>query len=54
MIRQVCLSGDPATARARLEAFRDAGADLPVVYPVVTVEDPAGSATSTLRALAPN
>jgi alkanesulfonate monooxygenase SsuD/methylene tetrahydromethanopterin reductase-like flavin-dependent oxidoreductase (luciferase family) len=54
LIRQVCLSGDPAAARARLEAFRDAGADLPVVYPVVTGGDPAGSATETLRALAPN
>jgi alkanesulfonate monooxygenase SsuD/methylene tetrahydromethanopterin reductase-like flavin-dependent oxidoreductase (luciferase family) len=54
LIRQVCLSGDPVGARARLEAFRDAGADLPVVYPVVTVADPAGSAIQTLHALAPN
>ena len=54
LIHQVCLSGDPKDARARLEAFRDAGADLPVVYPVVTGADPAGSAAETLRALAPN
>ncbi len=54
LIRQICLSGDVAGARARLKAFRDAGADLPVVYPVVTSEDPAGSAAQTLRALAPD
>jgi alkanesulfonate monooxygenase SsuD/methylene tetrahydromethanopterin reductase-like flavin-dependent oxidoreductase (luciferase family) len=54
LIRQVCLSGDAKDARARLEVFRDAGADLPVVYPVVTGPDPAGSAGETLLALAPN
>ena len=54
LIRQVCLSGDPAGARAGLEAFRGAGADMAVVYPVVTAADPAGSATQTLRALAPD
>ena len=54
LVHQVCLSGDPADARVRLEAFRDAGADLPVVYPVVTAADPAGSAAETLRALAPS
>jgi 5,10-methylenetetrahydromethanopterin reductase len=54
LVREVCLIGDPAAAWARLDEFRDAGADLPVVYPVVTAVDPAGSATDTLRALAPN
>jgi alkanesulfonate monooxygenase SsuD/methylene tetrahydromethanopterin reductase-like flavin-dependent oxidoreductase (luciferase family) len=54
LVREVCLIGDPAAARARLDAFRDAGADLPVVYPVVTAADPAGSATDTMRALAPH
>ena len=34
LVRAVCLPGDPAEARARLDAYRDAGADLPVVYPV--------------------
>jgi len=54
LVREVCLIGDPAGARARLEEFRDAGADLPVVYPVVTAADPTGSASETLHALAPN
>jgi hypothetical protein len=49
----VCLSGDPVVARERLEAFREAGADLPVVYPVAARDDLAGSVRSTLERLAP-
>jgi alkanesulfonate monooxygenase SsuD/methylene tetrahydromethanopterin reductase-like flavin-dependent oxidoreductase (luciferase family) len=53
LLRAVCLPDEPAAARARLEAYRDAGADLPVVYPVATRADPAGSVGATLRATAP-
>jgi alkanesulfonate monooxygenase SsuD/methylene tetrahydromethanopterin reductase-like flavin-dependent oxidoreductase (luciferase family) len=50
LVRSVCAVGDGA--RDRLDAFRDAGADLPIVYPVGT-SDPAASIEATLRALAP-
>jgi 5,10-methylenetetrahydromethanopterin reductase len=50
LVRSVCAVGDGA--RDRLDAFREAGADLPIVYPVATA-DPAASIESTLRALAP-
>jgi len=56
----VILRGDRDRARARLDAFREAGADLPVVYPVIRRAagghgpdpDPEDAAT-TLRELAP-
>ena len=35
IVEAVCLRGDPDRARERLEAYRTAGADLPVVYPVL-------------------
>jgi len=50
LVRAVCVVGD--AARGRLEAFREAGADLPIVYPVATA-DPAASIQTTLQALAP-
>ena len=50
LVRAVCAVG--SEARDRLEAFREAGADLPIVYPVATA-DPAASIGTTLRALAP-
>ena len=50
LVRSVCAVGDGA--RDRLDAFREAGADLPIVYPVATA-DPAASIGATLRALAP-
>jgi alkanesulfonate monooxygenase SsuD/methylene tetrahydromethanopterin reductase-like flavin-dependent oxidoreductase (luciferase family) len=53
LVRAVCLPGDAGAARARLDAYREAGADLPVVYPVATRADPAGSVDATLRAVAP-
>jgi 5,10-methylenetetrahydromethanopterin reductase len=50
LVRAVCAVGDQA--RDRVEAFREAGADLPIVYPVATA-DPAASIETTVRALAP-
>ena len=50
LVRSVCAVGDGA--RDRLDAFREAGADLPIVYPVATA-DPSASIEATLRALAP-
>jgi len=52
LVRAVCLVGDGATARERLDAFREAGADLPVVYPVASGGDPSGSVAATLRTAA--
>ena len=53
LVRAVTLVGDAGSARDRLQAYRDAGADLPVVYPVTAGPDPAGSLAATLDALAP-
>jgi alkanesulfonate monooxygenase SsuD/methylene tetrahydromethanopterin reductase-like flavin-dependent oxidoreductase (luciferase family) len=53
-VRALCLIGDPGAARARLEAYRVAGADLVVAYPVAAGADPVGSVAATLRALAPD
>ncbi len=53
LVRAVCLLGDARHAAARLRAYRDAGADLPVVYPVPVLE-PASSIEGTLFALAPH
>ena len=50
LVRAVCAVGDEA--RARLEAFREAGADLPIAYPVATA-DAAASIQGTLLQLAP-
>ncbi len=52
LVRAVCLLGDRSAARARLEAFRAAGAHLPVVYPVAVAGDEAASVGSTVEALA--
>jgi 5,10-methylenetetrahydromethanopterin reductase len=54
-VRGVAAIGDPAAARARLEEYRSAGADLVVVYPVVVPGSTlARGALTTLEALAPN
>jgi 5,10-methylenetetrahydromethanopterin reductase len=54
LVREVCLVGEPSVAAGRLESYRRAGADLPVVYPVVPLgPDPAASARVTLEALGP-
>ena len=49
----MALLGDPFAARERLDAYREAGADLPVVYPVATSDDPIGSVARTLIAAMP-
>jgi len=53
LVRAVCLSGDVGAARLGLQAYREAGAHLPIVYPVATAADPVASVLATLRALAP-
>src|SRR5437773_12566941 len=53
-VQELGLVGDHAAARARLERYRAAGADVTVVYPVASVgEPPARSLLTTLEALAP-
>jgi alkanesulfonate monooxygenase SsuD/methylene tetrahydromethanopterin reductase-like flavin-dependent oxidoreductase (luciferase family) len=53
LVRAVCVLGEGAEARERLGAYRDAGADVAVVYPVPVLE-PVSSILGTLFALAPN
>jgi alkanesulfonate monooxygenase SsuD/methylene tetrahydromethanopterin reductase-like flavin-dependent oxidoreductase (luciferase family) len=53
LIRAVTLVGDAKAAADRLQAYRDAGADLPVVYPVPALE-PLSSMLGTVLALAPH
>ncbi len=53
LLRAVTLPRDRTAAAGRLQEYRDAGADLPVVYPVVAGEDLEASLTATIRALAP-
>ena len=52
LVRKLCLLGDPADAARRLDEFREAGADLPVVYPV-PAREPVSSIMGTVLALAP-
>jgi alkanesulfonate monooxygenase SsuD/methylene tetrahydromethanopterin reductase-like flavin-dependent oxidoreductase (luciferase family) len=52
LLDAVTLRGEAQRALARLEAYREAGADLPVVYPVASLE-PVSSILGTLFALAP-
>lgn len=52
LVREVCVIGGRRAAFERIEAYRHAGADLPVVYPV-PVGEPAPSILGTLLALAP-
>jgi len=47
------VAGDADHARARLRVYRDAGADVPVVYPVAVL-DAESSMVGTLFALAPS
>jgi 5,10-methylenetetrahydromethanopterin reductase len=53
LVRAVCLVGDSGAAGARFEAYREAGATLPIVYPVRCL-DPLSSVLGTLFALAPS
>jgi alkanesulfonate monooxygenase SsuD/methylene tetrahydromethanopterin reductase-like flavin-dependent oxidoreductase (luciferase family) len=52
LVREICLLGGRADALSRLDAYREAGADLSVVYPV-SAGEPAPSILGTLLALAP-
>jgi alkanesulfonate monooxygenase SsuD/methylene tetrahydromethanopterin reductase-like flavin-dependent oxidoreductase (luciferase family) len=53
LVHALTLAGDADSAHERLQAYRDAGADLPVVYPVTGAVDPGGSVAATIHALAP-
>jgi alkanesulfonate monooxygenase SsuD/methylene tetrahydromethanopterin reductase-like flavin-dependent oxidoreductase (luciferase family) len=53
LVRDVCLPTEQMGARERLEVYRSAGADLPVVYPVLVPGDHEGSALRTLSSLGP-
>ncbi len=52
-VRTLGLLGDLDEARSRMRDYREAGLDLPIVYPVAT-EDAVGSVRATLAALAPS
>lgn len=49
----VCLRGDAGRARERLEAYRTAGADLPVVYPVLAPGEGREAALTVLQTFVP-
>jgi hypothetical protein len=51
IVNAVCLPGDRDRAKQRLEAYRRAGADLPVVYPVLAPGEGGESALTVLRTL---
>jgi 5,10-methylenetetrahydromethanopterin reductase len=54
LVHAVCLVGGAADVRERLDAYRDAGAHLPVVYPMlVPGQDAPASISATIRGLAP-
>jgi alkanesulfonate monooxygenase SsuD/methylene tetrahydromethanopterin reductase-like flavin-dependent oxidoreductase (luciferase family) len=53
VVDAVCLRGDEAEARERLETYRQAGADLPVVYPVLAPGEGPDASIAVLRALSP-
>jgi alkanesulfonate monooxygenase SsuD/methylene tetrahydromethanopterin reductase-like flavin-dependent oxidoreductase (luciferase family) len=49
IVDAVCLRGDPVRARERLDAYRTAGADVPVVYPVLAPGEGREAALTVLR-----
>lgn len=53
LVEAVALFGDLTAARSRLQAYRESGLDLAVVYPVPAGPDPLASVRTTLAALAP-
>jgi 5,10-methylenetetrahydromethanopterin reductase len=53
VVEAICLRGEPGEARKRLEEYRVAGADLPVVYPVLAPGETAAASIATLNPLAP-
>jgi alkanesulfonate monooxygenase SsuD/methylene tetrahydromethanopterin reductase-like flavin-dependent oxidoreductase (luciferase family) len=52
LVRELCLTGNLSAALDRLAEYRDAGADLPIVYPV-PARDPVSSLMGTILAVAP-
>jgi alkanesulfonate monooxygenase SsuD/methylene tetrahydromethanopterin reductase-like flavin-dependent oxidoreductase (luciferase family) len=53
VVEAICIRGDPQQARGRLDAYRTAGADVPVVYPVLAPGETAEASIETLTPLAP-
>lgn len=53
LVHAIGVTGDAAAARTRVQAYREAGADLPIVYTVVGPGDDAEVVARTIRALAP-
>jgi 5,10-methylenetetrahydromethanopterin reductase len=53
LVRAVCLPEDPRAAADRLRAYREAGADLPVVYPVAVDGSAPASVLTSIEAMAP-
>jgi alkanesulfonate monooxygenase SsuD/methylene tetrahydromethanopterin reductase-like flavin-dependent oxidoreductase (luciferase family) len=53
LVRAVCLPDEPREAAGRLRAYREAGAHLPVVYPVAGEGAAPASLRATIEALAP-
>jgi len=53
LVHEVSLVGDREAARERLDAYRRAGVDLAIVYPVAAGPDPAVAVADTLEALRP-
>jgi alkanesulfonate monooxygenase SsuD/methylene tetrahydromethanopterin reductase-like flavin-dependent oxidoreductase (luciferase family) len=53
VVEAICLRGDLSRARDRLDAYREAGADLPVVYPVLASGERAEDSIRVLSALSP-
>jgi alkanesulfonate monooxygenase SsuD/methylene tetrahydromethanopterin reductase-like flavin-dependent oxidoreductase (luciferase family) len=53
LVRALCVFGDANAAKSRLDEFREAGAAVPVVYPVPVLDAPS-SIMSTMLAVAPS
>ena len=54
LLRAVALPNGRSAAAGRLQEYREAGAEMPVVYPVIAGQDLEASLTATVRALAPS
>ena len=53
LVAALCATGDAHAIRDKLTAYRDAGLDTVVVYPVPYGDDPAESILRTVRAVGP-
>jgi 5,10-methylenetetrahydromethanopterin reductase len=51
VVDAICLRGDRDAAEDRLDAYRRAGADLPVVYPILAPGEGADASLTVLRSL---